>query len=49
MYIVKNIFGMIQVFADISTAEEAYFDEVAFCGCAELTDTRTGEILRASY
>lgn len=49
MYIVKNIFGMIQAFGDLTTAESAYFEEVAFCGCAELTNAYTGEIIRASY
>ena len=49
MYIVQNIFGMIRVFADLATAEEAYFDEVAFCGCAEIRSAHTGEIIRSSY
>jgi hypothetical protein len=49
MYIVKNIFGMIRVFSSFFDAEEAYFDEVAFCGCAELRNASTGETLRSSY
>lgn len=49
MYIVQNIFGMIQTFTDLAAAEEAYFDEVAFCGCAELKNAYTGETIRASY
>lgn len=49
MYIVTNIFGMLRVFHDFTTAEEAYFDEVAFCGCAELKNAHTGETIRSSY
>ena len=49
MYIVQSIFGNIRVFTDLSAAEEAYFDEVAFCGCAELRNAYTGETIRASY
>lgn len=49
MYIVQNIFGMIRVFADLAAAEEAYFDEVAFCGCAEIRNAATGETVRSSY
>lgn len=49
MYIVQNIFGMIRAFANLATAEEAYFDEVAFCGYAELRNAHTGEIIRTSY
>ena len=49
MYIVQNIFGMIRVFTDLDAAEEAYFDEVAFCGYAELRNEHTGEIIRTSY
>lgn len=49
MYIVLNIFGMIRAFTELPAAEEAYFDEVAFCGCAELKNAYTGETIRASY
>ena len=49
LYIVQNIFGMIRCSHDLAAAEEAYFDEVAFCGCAELKNAYTGEILRSSY
>ena len=49
MYIVQNIFGMIKTFTDLAIAEEAYFDEVAFCGYAELRNVYTGEIIRISY
>lgn len=49
MYIVQNIFGMIRVFTELPAAEEAYFDEVAFCGYAELRNAHTGEIIRTSY
>lgn len=49
MYIVKNIFGMIQAFTNLATAEESYFNEVAFCGCAELINAYTGETIRTSY
>lgn len=49
MYIVQNIFGMIRAFTDLASAEEAYFDEVAFCGYAELRNAYTGEIIRTSY
>ena len=49
MYIVQNGFGMIRVFANLATAEQAYFDEVAFCGFAELRNANTGEIIRSSY
>jgi hypothetical protein len=40
---------MIRVFSDLVTAEEAYFDEVAFCGCVELKNFHTGEVIRSSY
>ena len=49
MYIVQNIFGMIRVFTELPAAEEAYFDEVAFCGYAELRNAYTGETIRTSY
>ena len=49
MYIVRSIFGYIRVFHDLASAETAYFDEVSFCGYAELVDAYTGEILRTSY
>jgi hypothetical protein len=49
MYIVQNIWGNIRVFTTLATAEEAYFDEVAFCGFAEIKNAYTGEIIRSSY
>jgi hypothetical protein len=49
MYIVRSIFGNIRTFTDLAAAEEAYFDEVAFSGCAELKNAYTGETIRASY
>lgn len=49
MYIVRNIFGMIRVFDEIVAAEEAYFDEVAFCGFAALINVYTGEPIRESF
>ena len=49
MYTVQNGFGMIRVFTNLTAAEDAYFDEVAFCGYAELRNAHTGEIIRTSY
>lgn len=49
MYIVQNAFGMIRVFNDYQLAENAYFEEVAFCGCVELKNAYTGFVLRASW
>lgn len=49
MYVVQNIFGMIRIFTDLAAAEETYFNEVAFCGYAEIKNADTGEIVRSSY
>lgn len=49
MYIVQSIWGNTKVFDNLAAAEEAYFDEVAFSGYAELKNAYTGEIIRSSY
>ena len=49
MYIIRDIFGAIRVCHDLDSAEEIYFDTIAFCGCAGLYDAYTGEVIMESW
>lgn len=49
LYVVENIWGQGRFFSNLTAAEEAYFEEVAWCGYAELVNVTTREVLRTSY
>lgn len=49
MYVLRNAFGMTQVFSDLETALDAYEKECLFCEFVGLYNADTGEVVAESW
>lgn len=49
MYVLRNAFGMIQVFSNMETALDAYEKECLFCECVSLYNADSGEVVAESW